>query len=101
MMLDILILLFFGKMQDQFADNSSTWQWAAAYAVIQAVAAAATGTPLAAAVIGAAILFLYAWGYFALLRRLTDSIVLWLAVLLIGALAPLLLAFVPASSATA
>lgn len=96
-MMGSLLLLIFGKLQDQFAGNSAAWQWAAAFALINALTGAILGMPITAAAVTAGILFLYAWGYFALLRRFTDQLLIWLTILFAGALLPLLLNFVQAA----
>ncbi|MDO4879377.1 MAG: hypothetical protein Q3966_08840 [Neisseria sp.] len=51
------------------------------------------GTDFAAILILAVIMFLYAWGYFALLRRVADSLMWWILVFFGGAVFPLFLAF--------
>ncbi len=47
--------------------------------------------PLIAAVISAVIWGLYSWGYFALLRQMADSLILWLMVCIGGIMLPWLL----------
>ena len=88
-MLDALILLIFGKLQDTFQETSRTWQWALAYGVIAFLLGG--GTSLLGMIIGGVITGLYAWGYFKLLRNLADNLMLWLLVFLVGAVLPMLL----------
>ena len=85
----MLILLAFAKMQD-FAEDSYAWQWALAFAVVTFLFGL-FGGPLIAAAISTVIWGLYSWGYFALLRRLVDSLVLWLIVYIGGVILPWLL----------
>ena len=84
-----LILLIFGKLQDTFQETSRTWQWALAYGLV--IFLLSGGAPLLALIIGSAIVGLYAWGYFGLLRNLADNLMLWLLVFLVGAVLPMLL----------
>ena len=83
-----LILLIFGKLQDTFQETSRTWQWALAYGLV--IFLLSGGAPLLALIIGSAIVGLYAWGYFGLLRNL----MLWLLVFLVGSALPLVLRLV-------
>ncbi len=39
------------------------------------------------------ILFVYAWAYFALLRHVTENLLLWLIILFLGSLAPISVSF--------
>ena len=61
-MLDVLILLIFGKLQDTFQETSRTWQWALTYGVI--VFLLSVGASLPAMIAAGVIMGLYAWGYF-------------------------------------
>jgi len=45
-------------------------------------------------IIGSAIVGLYAWGYFGLLRNLADNLMLWLLAFLVGSALPLVLRLV-------
>ncbi|WP_082890691.1 hypothetical protein [Eikenella longinqua] len=83
-LLHLLILLTFAKMQD-FSENSRAWQWALAFAGITFLFGLTDGN-MAAALIAAAFWGLYSWGYLALLRRVTDSLILWLMVCIGGIL---------------
>lgn len=90
-MLTMLMLLAFGKLQELvYQEALSAWHWALAFAALN-LALALFGSPLLPALIGAAVLGLYAWGYFALLRVTADSLVLWLLIFIGGALMPWLL----------
>ena len=88
-MLDALILLLFGKLQDTFQDTSRTWQWALTYGVI--VFLLSVGASLPAMIAAGVIMGLYAWGYFKLLRNLADNLMLWLLVFLAGPVFPFVL----------
>lgn len=92
MLLQMLILLAMAKLQEHvYEESSRAWQWAAAYAAVVAVLSLLAGSSLAGTLIGAALWGLYAWGYFALLRQVTDQLLLWLLVMVGGAVLPLLL----------
>ncbi len=88
-MLGILMLLLFGKLQDYFIESSSAWHWAATLAVLQGLMAGFAGGTIFGILFAAAILFVYAWAYFALLRYVADNLLLWLIILFLGALAPI------------
>ena len=96
-MLGVLILMAMGKLQDVvYQENSRAWQWALAYALY--ILAWGIGGGLVSALVGSAVAGLYAWGYFALLRQVTDNILLWVLVLFGGAIMPLLIAMSGAAS---
>ena len=88
-MFGALILLIFGKLQDTFQETSRTWQWALAYGLV--IFLLSGGASLLALIIGSAIVGLYAWGYFGLLRNLADNLMLWLLVFLAGPVFPFVL----------
>ena len=88
-LLHLLILLTFAKLQDS-AENSSAWQWALSFAGVTFLFVFFNGDLMSAA-ITAAFWGLYSWAYFALLRRLVDSLVLWLLVYIGGVILPWLL----------
>ncbi|MFS6937461.1 hypothetical protein [Neisseria animaloris] len=91
-MLQILLLLIFGKLQDRF-DNYPAWQWAVGYVLLNAILSQVVDiSALPVSIISSAVLGLYAWGYFVLLRRVSDSLLLWLVILLAGALLPVIAA---------
>ncbi|MDO1515920.1 MULTISPECIES: hypothetical protein [unclassified Neisseria] len=91
-MLQILILLIFGKLQDSF-DNYPAWKWAVGYVLLNVILSRVIDiSALPVSIISSAILGLYAWGYFVLLRRVSDSLLLWLVILLVGALLPIVAA---------
>ena len=92
MLLQMLILLAMAKLQEHvYEESSRAWQWAAAYAAVVVVLSLLAGGSLVGTLIGAALWGLYAWGYFALLRQVTDQLLLWLLVMVGGAVLPLLL----------
>ncbi|XXQ68920.1 hypothetical protein ACKLNO_03435 [Neisseriaceae bacterium B1] len=91
-MIGLLVYLFIAKMQDSYADRSATWQWAVGVAIANSIFALFS-TPLIYTLIGAVIIFLYAWGHFTLLRRFSDNLLLWLVIMFIGALLPAILPF--------
>lgn len=92
MLLQLLILLAMAKLQEHvYEESSRAWQWAAAYAAVVAVLSLLAGGSLVGTLIGAALWGLYAWGYFALLRQVTDQLLLWLLVMVGGTVLPLLL----------
>ena len=103
MVLYIILLLFFGKLQEFFSEEQ--WQsWCAAMvcgAVVfgLSVFAWAWGAAMMPVVFGpyvfdwasgaaimAVVFGLYAWGYFALLRRMDNESLSWLMVYIGGAL---------------
>lgn len=79
-MLQIAILMVIGKIQDS---GGPAWFWALLFAGISVMAFGYHG-PMALAIIAS-----YAWGYFLLLRRVGDSLLTWLLVLVIGGVLPL------------
>ncbi|UOP04700.1 hypothetical protein [Conchiformibius kuhniae] len=87
-MFGILVFLMVAKWQDFYADRSAAWQWAAGYA---AAATLLNGGGAVRMLVGFAVSGLYAWAYFALLRRFTDSLRVWIPLYLGGAVLPLLL----------
>ena len=90
-MLPMLLMLFFGKMQDHvYQENSRSWQWAACYAGVLLLVVPVTGGGLDAALASTLVLGLYAWGYFALLRYFADSLLMWLLVYAGGVVMPIL-----------
>lgn len=93
-MIEVLILLAFAKIQEA-ANTGKAWQSAAAYSVFSVLwNLLFNQMPWLHIALLALVVFVYVWGYFALLRRLSDSIPLWLLVYIGGAFAPLLLAFI-------
>ena len=91
-MLDVLLLLVLGKLQDVLGENSKPWQWALAYAAVTLVLS--MGGDAVGALVSTVVLGLYSWGYFALLRRFTDNLAMWLLTLLGGAVFPFVLVMV-------
>lgn len=90
-MLEMLILLLFAKLQEYYETQTSAWQWAIAYAFTHLILNLLTGDNITVALINSLILGLYAWGYFLLLRRVSNHLILWLSVYIAGAILPLLL----------
>ena len=79
-------------MQDSYANGSQAWVWAVSIAVLISLAylLAHFMTPLIA-FINFAVMFCYAWGHFALLRRFTDDLLLWLIIFAGGGLLPVMI----------
>ena len=69
-MLEIAILMAIGKIQDS---GGPAWFWALLFTGIDVMAFGYHG-PMALAIIAS-----YAWGYFLLLRRVSDSLLTWFA----------------------
>lgn len=90
-MLTMLIMLFFAKIQDTYAEKASAAVWAAVCAVVSGLMMLVFGDGILAALIGAVFLWLYCWGYFALLRRVTENLLMWLPVYFGGVVLPLVL----------
>lgn len=84
----IIIFLLVAKLQDIYQDRSTTWSWALGYALAASLLGWAGIIPF---VLNVIILGLYAWGYFGLLRRFTDNLLLWLLVLAGGVIVPIVL----------
>lgn len=82
----VLMLLVFVKLQDYFIKSSRAWHWAAIFAVLQTLITGVNGAALFGVWSTAAILFVYAWAYFALLRYVKDNLLLWIIILYSGAL---------------
>lgn len=90
----ILLLLAFAKMQEM-ASGSRAWQWALGYTLVQAgLEVFLSGAVVSGMWLGSLLLFVYVWGYFALLRRVSDTVFLWLIVYIGGAFGPMGLAFI-------
>ena len=79
-MLQIAILMVIGKIQDS---GGPAWFWALLFAGISVMAFGYHG-PVSLAITAG-----YAWGYFLLLRRVGDSLLTWLLVLIVGGVLPL------------
>lgn len=93
-MIEVLILLAFAKIQEA-VNAGKAWQWAAACSVFSVLwNLLFNQMPWLHIALLALVVFVYVWGYFTLLRRLSDSIALWLLAYIGGAFAPLLLAFI-------
>ena len=79
-MLQITVLMVIGKIQDS---GGPAWFWALLFTGISVLAFTNPGA------VGLAITAGYAWGYFLLLRRVGDSLLTWLLVLIVGGVLPL------------
>ncbi|MBP8875432.1 MAG: hypothetical protein KBG52_03820 [Neisseria sp.] len=90
-MLQVLLLLLLGKLQDTVMTHWPAWRWALLFAIL--VFLFGLGAGVGGAGIAALLSGLYSWAYFALLRRVSDHLMMWLAIYLAGALLPLVLAF--------
>ncbi|RRD89857.1 hypothetical protein [Conchiformibius steedae] len=95
-MVGLILLLLLAKWQDFQAANTAAWQWALGYALAGALLG---GGGWVLMVLNGMLLFLYTWGYFALLRRFTDSLLIWVPLYLGGALLPFLLTVMMLSKA--
>ncbi|QMT32033.1 hypothetical protein [Alysiella filiformis] len=84
----IFIYLLIAKLQDAYADRSSAWQWAVAYALLSSLLSWQGILPF---VMNFVILALYSWGYFNLLRKFTDNLLLWILIYVGGVVFPITL----------
>ncbi|QNT58744.1 putative membrane protein [Neisseria musculi] len=84
-----VFLLLLGKLQDSFQNRFPAWCWAVVFALFSALWSMSGNVGILIA--GSVISGLYAWGYFVLLRKLSDRPVLWLAVYAAGGVLPFLL----------
>lgn len=91
-MLPLIILLFMAYAQDNYGSQPA-YVWAGGFALVNLVLALLSKSGLVGGVISAVILGLYAWGYFALLRRFSDQTALWLMLCLGGLVLPVILTF--------
>ncbi len=89
MMLGIFLMMLFGKLQDHVGNNLRAWHWALMYTALSALPMLLLGGEFD--VLALLLAGVYAWGYFALLQRVADTLTLWLAVYLLMPLLPLLL----------
>lgn len=90
-MIGALILLVVARLQDVYADLAKAWQWAFGYAFLSSILSLSDGIVIF--LFSVLILSLYAWGYFVLLRRFTDNLLLWILIYLGGAVLPVILSF--------
>lgn len=90
-MITIVILLMLGKIQESYADRSATWMWAAVFAVVNMLFSLSIG--IFAGLVSGVVVGLYAWVYFALLRRFADKVPVWVSIYVAGAVLPLLIVF--------
>lgn len=74
-MMSILLLIAFAYGLDTLGKNYPAYGWAIAF-----------GVPFLGGLIGSILAMLYAWGYFAVLRRFGDNTLLWFCLLIGGAL---------------
>ena len=84
----ILLLLVFAYAQDD--SNKPTYLWATGFGAIQFAFMMASGVGIVWTALITAPLTMYVWGYFVLLRHVSDNTVLWLLVCVAGILVPLL-----------
>ena len=89
-MLQLLILLAFAYAQDNHGTYPA-YAWAVAYGVLSMLMTAMFGGQMMAVMASGMILTVYAWGYFVVLRRAGDNLVLWLMVCVAGLVVPLFL----------
>lgn len=91
----ILLLLVFAYAQDD--SNKPTYLWATGFGAIQFAFMMASGVGIVWTALITAPMTMYTWGYFALLRHVSDNTVLWLLVCVAGLLTPLfvLMSFMP------
>lgn len=85
----LLILLAMAYAQDNYGRNLPTYVWAGMFALMNFIIRMLGGVFLASLVLSV-MLGLYAWGYFALLRRFSDQTLLWLLICLGGLILPTL-----------
>ncbi|WP_066802166.1 hypothetical protein [Moraxella oblonga] len=90
----LILLLFMAYAQDN--SNQPTYIWAGGFALINLVLTIINGGGLLGGVIGAVILGLYAWGYFAILRKFSDQTALWLMLCVGGLVLPIIAVFAQA-----
>lgn len=90
-MLQLLMLLGFAYAQDSYGQAYPAYVWAIIFGVASSLLSLVTGSPFLAVVIGGVMLTLYAWGYFAILRRFSDNTILWLMICIGGLIFPFLL----------
>lgn len=85
----LFILLLVAKLQDFYAERSAVWQWALGCALLSSLLSFKDG--ILAFAVNVIVYGLYLWAYFALLRRYTDNLLIWVIIYLCGALLPVFL----------
>lgn len=93
-MLILLILLAFAYIQDNFGQKFPAYFWAIVFSIVNMGAVMVFGNDLPTAVFSSLILGIYAWGYFAILRRFGDNTMLWVILCALGLLFPIALPFI-------
>lgn len=91
-MFPLIILLFMAYAQDKY-DSQPAYVWAGGFALIMLASSLMGGGGLVGGVVSAVILGVYAWGYFAVLRRFSDQTALWLLLCVGGLVLPIILTF--------
>ena len=84
MLLEIVMLMVIGKLQDS---GGPAWVWALLFVGID-IMAFGYRNPMTHAIAAG-----YAWIYFLLLRRVSDSLMTWLLLFIIGGALPLVLTY--------
>lgn len=92
LMFPLIVLLFMAYAQDNYGSQPA-YVWAGGFAFINLVLTLMSGGGLVGGVLSAVILGLYAWGYFALLRRFSDQTALWLMICAGGLVLPIIFTF--------
>lgn len=90
-MLQLLILLGFAYAQDNHGQNYPTYLWALVFGVVSSLLSLLMGSSLVEVLTIGAVLTLYAWGYFAMLRQCSDNTLLWLLICVGGLAFPFML----------
>ncbi len=85
-MMSILLLIAFAYGLDTLGKNYPAYGWAIAFGVAHLGLMLMLGVPFLGGLIGSILAMLYAWGYFAVLRRFGDNTLLWFCLLIGGAL---------------
>ncbi len=86
-----LLLLLFGKLQENLCPQAPALLWAVLFGVLLFVVGWAAGSFLS--LFALAVLMFYGWGYFSALRRYRPRFAVWLAVYIIGAAVPFMLIY--------
>lgn len=93
-MLILLILLAFAYIQDNFGQKFPAYFWAIVFSIVNMGAVMVFGNDLPTAIFSSVILGIYAWGYFVVLRRFGDNIMIWVILCALGLLFPIALPFI-------
>lgn len=87
-MLQLLLLLVLAYLQDNY--EYPAFVWAILYGVMVAILNTLFGLGVISGLLSGVILGLYAWGYFLVLRRFGDNLIVWLMICVVGLLVPAL-----------